>query len=494
MHDIELLPPGSFWFLGVVFSPDSENVYYLTESPGGIPTVLYRIPATGGSPQKIAVDLESPVTFSPDGKSIAFIRESRGYSTLTVANLDSGAQRKLASRKLPVLFDYPPWSPDGRIIACTELNPVVAGPKGSGVRIVEVQVPDGTDKRLSEQTWSLIRQLSWLPDGSALVMSARDEDTGAFHVWRISYPDAVARKITSGLNSQTGVSVSADSRQIVTIEQSTMSGIWNLRADGSGDAEPVSRESENCDSPVWTPDGRILFEQQLNGLRQIWSMADDGADRKQLTQLGNNYAVSTSADGRMLAYLSDRGGHIAIWRMDSDGANQREVIRTVSSYFQPFLQLSPDGKWIAFVSFGERWSTLHRVSSNGGPVTDLNDKLWWARLAVSPDGQWIAGFHAARPSGTQVPDSLAIIGAEGGQPWKVLPVPQSAAPSPGVRWSPDGRALTYVEQRARRRQHLEPTNRRWKAASGDTSPWVSAIQLRLVARRPPVGRGPGDEG
>jgi Tol biopolymer transport system component len=153
--------------------------------------------------------------------------------------------------------------------------------------------------------------------------------------------------------------------------------------------------------------------------------------------------VSTSADGQVLAYFSDRGGHTAIWTMDMEGANQREVVRTVSNY----LQLSPDGRWIAFTTWGAgRWSTLHRVAMNGGSVTELNDKLWWARPAISPDGKWIAGFHAARPSGTQMPNSIAVISADGGQPRKIIAVPSVAVDNAGVRWRDNGRILTYVEQ------------------------------------------------
>jgi TolB protein len=63
-----------------------------------------------------------------------------------------------------------------------------------------------------------------------LVMSARDQDTGAYHVWYVSYPGGAARKVTDGVNSQNGVSVSADSSQLLTVEERTLSGIWRMRS------------------------------------------------------------------------------------------------------------------------------------------------------------------------------------------------------------------------------------------------------------------------
>jgi Tol biopolymer transport system component len=254
-------------------------------------------------------------------------------------------------------------------------------------------------------------------------MSARDQDTGAYHVWYVSYPGGAARKVTDGVNSQNGVSVSADSSQLLTVEERTLAGIWRMRSTQAKDAEPVSPESANCVAPQWTADGRIVFEQQLNGQRNIWTMAADGTARKQLTVTGSNYDPSISSDGRMLSFMSDRNGSPAIWTMDIDGGNPVMVFKTDA---EPFPQLSPDGKWIAFTATGPRhWPTLRRVASRRGPATELNDRLW-LQPSISPDGKWIAGFYAEHPSGTQnFPDSIAVIGTDGGQPGNVMPIPAS---------------------------------------------------------------------
>ena len=111
-------------------------------------------------------------------------------------------------------------------------------------------------------------------------------------------------------------------------------------------------------------------------------------------------------------------------------------------------QISPDSKWIAYASLGAgHWTTLWRVSSNGGKPVELNDKLW-LRPSISPDEKWIAGFYDEHRLSTQSsPTNIAIIASEGGRPRKVFPIPASILISGGIRWSPDNREVFYIDRR-----------------------------------------------
>jgi Tol biopolymer transport system component/DNA-binding winged helix-turn-helix (wHTH) protein len=442
LHDTEIAPAGPVHYLGITFSPDSENIYYVIHTaPGESPAALYRVPVMGGSVQKLKEDLASPVTLSADGTEAAFVRESAGESSLIIEELDSGHERRLLFRRLPEVLDYPAWSPDGKVIACTDVDSSALGAGGSGARIIGVQVRDGSARALSDQTWGFIRDLAWLGGGSGLVMSARGKESGIYHIWYVSYPDGTPRQITEGVNRQRGASVSADARQIVTVEESSLAGISRMSLMAGQQPEPVISGSNGTSPPRWTPDGRILYEQELNGHRSIWMVDEDGTHQKQLTLLGNNDSPSICGSGRTIAHISDRSGRPAIWTMDADGGHPTML---VDAWPDTAPEISPDGRWIVYTSIGSgHWTTLWRIASNGASARELDDKLWrWP--AISPDGKWIAGFYAAKPLNTQSePNTLAVIPSDGGPLSTVLPIPPSVSLS-AIRWTRDGRQLTYI--------------------------------------------------
>ena len=117
------VPPANVFYRGATFSQDGNYVYYVVSEPGNPDGVLYQAPSIGGPPRKILARIDSPITFSPDTKRIAFLRNdvvaSKEYQ-LIVANVDGTGERKLAARKVDAWFQEGGcgWSPDGKIIAC----------------------------------------------------------------------------------------------------------------------------------------------------------------------------------------------------------------------------------------------------------------------------------------------------------------------------------------------------------------------------------------
>ena len=216
------------------FSPDGEFVYFNGDDKDNVDGALFQVPVLGGQPRKIVNGISSPVTFSPDGKQIAYVHliPATGESLLKVANADgSGSPKTIAKRTLPDYFspDGASWSPDGRVIAIGGAS-ISAGNAGSTV--VEISAAGGKERPITPPQWNYVSRVSWLNDGSGLVITLFAYYTSiGSQIWFVSYPDGAARRITNDLNGYGTISlgVTADSKTIVTVQEDITRSIWAIR-------------------------------------------------------------------------------------------------------------------------------------------------------------------------------------------------------------------------------------------------------------------------
>src|SRR5262249_15964704 len=87
---------------------------------------LYRVPLLGGTVQKLIADVDSAVSFSPDGRLLAYERfvPSHSDAELKIANPDGTGQHPLRVIHNASFYQFGPglsWSPDGKTIAVSAL-------------------------------------------------------------------------------------------------------------------------------------------------------------------------------------------------------------------------------------------------------------------------------------------------------------------------------------------------------------------------------------
>jgi Tol biopolymer transport system component len=104
--------------------------------------------------------------------------------------------------------------------------------------------------------------------------------------------------------------------------------------------------------------------------------------------------------------------------------------------------ISPDGRWIVYSSVQGDKSILMKAPADGGAATALTD-YYSDRPAISPDGRWIACYYSA---GRNQALSLAIVPIAGGAPAQIFALPATAAPGSQLAWTPDGRAVSFINQ------------------------------------------------
>ena len=155
---------------------------------------------------------------------------------------------------------------------------------------------------------------------------------------------------------------------------------------------------------------------------------------------GNNTFPSVSPDGRFIVFVSDRNGPSQIWISDVEGKNEK---RLTNGTDDSWPQFSADGQWVVYQSIVEGRRTLWKVPVAGGDPFPLTDHPSVCPV-VSPDGKWISCYYRAE---TKAPWKLAIIPIAGGDPVKLFDIPPTVTLLSLVRWTPDGRALAYIDNR-----------------------------------------------
>jgi Tol biopolymer transport system component len=106
----------------------------------------------------------------------------------------------------------------------------------------------------------------------------------------------------------------------------------------------------------------------------IFEAKPDGTILRQLTkEKGYDAEGAYSADGKLIAFCSDRDGDPDIYLMNSDGSNVRQLTNAPGYDGGPFI--SPDGKWVVFRSDRkqEHLLQLYVIGIDGKNETALTD-------------------------------------------------------------------------------------------------------------------------
>jgi Tol biopolymer transport system component/serine/threonine protein kinase len=437
-RNVQLVAPAEANYVGITFSHDSGSVYYVRGERNQPLKQLYQISVLGGEPKKVLTDIDSGISFSPDGARFVFLRFSPGAereTDLIIANTDGTGEQKLATRRTPDAWFFPAWSPDGKTIALASIN----GKLNWKVTLVEVQVADGQENALGSKMWLDVLHLTWLRDGSGLLLLAPADDAPEYlQIWLVDKQSGLPRRVTNDLNHYISLSVTADSKTIATVPLDRVSNIWVAPNADAARARQVKQGSSREHGLAWTPDGRIVYSSNESGKTNLWMMNADGTEPKQLTDLpGANVHPAVSPDGRTIAFVSDRGQEgVHIWKMNLDGSNLTQLTRDNQ---ESFPQFSPDGRWIVYESWVSGRSTIWKIPVDGGQPVQLTNK--YSKMpVVSPDGKLIACSYWIEQPGA--PFVVALIPFDGGEPVKTLDFPNTA-----VRWSTDGRSLVYIDTR-----------------------------------------------
>ena len=445
---IQILPPSRKGYRCLAFSSGGTYLFFReTADPGAI----YQTSRIGGTPKKVAQNVWSDFSVSPDDKQFAFFRRdpARDTHTLMLSNTDGTGERKLRERDAPAGYreGAPAWSPDG-----TRL--IVAGASLQEARslLLVVDVSTGQETELKTPLWSEITRTLWTPNGKQLIVAARAAGEATSQLWMLDFPDGDVRRLTNDLENYFWLSLSADGRMLVTRQQKILSHLWLLPEGEIKKARQLTFGGRNIDGYVglaWAPDGKIVFSARSGHSRDLHSIDPHSGDSIQLTDNSgvDNTWPATSRNGRYIVFISHRTGSRQIWRMDNEGHDQKQLTfgeEPKNSAYSPAL--SPDGAEVFFIKLGSGPAAIWKIPVEGGtpvPVSHLTNATAEGFLSISPDGKWMAFRYVAAQPEARGEGSTLTIG--------VLPTDGNAEPRlfdlpmrrPMIQWTVDSTAFDY---------------------------------------------------
>jgi Tol biopolymer transport system component/DNA-binding winged helix-turn-helix (wHTH) protein len=415
-------------FRGLSFSSDGKWIEITADN------ALDRVSTAGGQIEQSIHDVDEPPAFSPDGASVAFVREDLGKGDSAVVRRgNDGAEKVLSVRRLPLYYGAASWRGDGAAIA------FAAGKVGGSrdMTVVEIPAAGGAERRITSQAWQSIEGVAWLPGDRGLLVSAIAEPFGRAQIWHIAYPSGSVTRVTNDVLNYRGVTVSKDG-QVTTVAGGSVSSLHAVRL-AAGERRDVVRipsRGESESRPAWLRDGRLVYESSIGDRPDIWIMNPDGTNRVQLTRNQcSNTAPAVSGGGRFVVYVAHCDSGAGIWRVNSDGSGAALVAagREVNSPAG-----SPDGKWVVFESDDAGKATVWRVPIEGGEPQPLSDKL--SRLPViSPDGTQVAMYYWSERD--DAPRQIVTIPLAGGSIHVVAPVEGEIKQ---IAWAHDGTSLLLL--------------------------------------------------
>jgi len=445
---LQTLPPSRKSYRSLAFSPDGQYLFFRENADHG---AIYQTPVFGGTPKKVADDVWSDFSVSPDGKQLAFVRRDAGRNAhlLILSNIEDGGSRELGVKQSPMQYGAiaPAWSPDGSIVI------VSAGLEQQVLpNLLAVSVTTGKERELKTSRWRAITKVLWTPDGKRLIFSARATEEQTSQLWMLAYPDGEVRRLTNDLESYFWLSISADGRMLVTRQQRLITHLW-LLADGDlKKARQLTFGGRNFDGYTgltWTPDGKIIFSAFSGNITDLYSMNPDGSNRVRLTANAgkDNAYPAVSRDGRYIVFASNRTDIWRIWRMDIDGRNQKELTfgdtKEVSAQYPV---LSPDGREVFFIKRGAGPAAIWKVSIEGGApvqVSRLTDATTEGYLSISPDGKWMAYQHisAGQRPGEEQTTRIGALPTDSPVEPRLFDLPMNRAIT---QWSAGSAAFDYA--------------------------------------------------
>ncbi len=357
------------------WSPNGRFIAFFRESPDR--SGYYLIPALGGPERKVTDvfyhqnrTLGSSQYYSPDGKFLAVSdKNSQGEPfSLFLVSIETGQKRKITSPPAGTEGDsLPGFSPDGKTIA------FIRSSSQTTDDLYLAPLAGGEPRRLTFDNTS-ITGLAWTSDGRDMVFASRRESS-IHSLWRISTAGGTPERLPTIGRNIVSPAISRQGDRLAYTQTLDDENIWRLEIDSTGHgltATSLIASTLTDDAPDYSPDGqKIVFASNRSGGYGIWVCDRDGTNPRELINRGPSLTGTPrwSPDGHWIAFDSrsnDSGqeGNADIYVISAEGGQPRRI--TSGTFENIVPSWSRDGKWIYFGSMRSGAMQIWKVAAESG--------------------------------------------------------------------------------------------------------------------------------
>ncbi len=234
---------------------------------------------------------------------------------------------------------------------------------------------------------------SLAPDGASVVYAAFTAPN-QYDIFAHDLRTGQAEQLTDGLGVLTAPEISPDGSLIAFTRGDPYANtyaIWVMQRDGSQPRQVFGPPQGNGWDPTWSPTGeRLLFASDMSGSVQLYTIALDGSDLQQQTQVTGLRGRSDWADNGWLTTYAGTAWQRNVFLFRAGGSDWQRVSPDGGNAQGP--SFSPDGEWLAFTAYYDRYGDVHGceiyiLRRDGTDLRRLTNNAycdWQPRWGVSP--------------------------------------------------------------------------------------------------------------
>lgn len=381
------------------FSPDGTRIVFSWTGPDQSNADIYWKAIGEETPHRLTTDSADDVTpvYSPDGKWIAFMRQSTADASTEVVIVPAGGGQERIIGRVDPLWGYRglAWWPDGKSL-------LVRDDVNSHATVSRLFLQDGHKVRFTSPPDSQADGLPKVsPDGSRVAF-ARYHADGTDVCWT-----AIGGGIAHCVERAARVLGIAWSHSGEYIYYADVSALWRVGLSGSGRDRRVKIADGVFNGLAADRIGKRLAYCRTVSDANIWRVGREGKNnRRYIASSGEDSDLAWSPDGRHIVMRSNRSGSYELYTYNADGTGERQITHFGAHLGSP--QWSPDGAWLAFdgnrapIDPTLKHHNIYVMPSAGGPFRRITDDRYDVeRPQWSADGKWIYYLQDSAPPETR---------------------------------------------------------------------------------------------